>query len=216
MMTAESLQCHSKFCYSVSTNCALSHSALSPLLLLNPPLHTSDHSMSPSFFLSIIPSLLPGLVDIYLEHSHLPMVLRVALRMSEREALWPTSISVTCQDLWVMESKPDRSESVLLKPTPGPLWDIMDEHLCPSPPLPYTLLSSHVSSPILCTPPFISHPSAHQSSPLPCPSWLALVIHLNLMEIWLPKINEADSLKEISKCTCTNIHRHKLITHCRV
>lgn len=128
MMTAESLQCLSKFCYSVPHKLsAFSHSALGPLILLNPP----HLSMSLSLLLSIIPSSLPGLVDINLEHSHFPMVLRVALRMSEQEALWPTSISVTCQDLWEMESKPDRSESVLLKPTPGPLWDVMDGHPCP-------------------------------------------------------------------------------------
>lgn len=189
MMTAESLRCHSKFCYSIPTNSVLFHILLSDRSLFSappPPTRSTPliPSSAPSFFPSIIPSLLPGLVDIYLEHSHFPMVLHVALRMSEGEALWPTSISVTCQDLWVMESEPDRSESVLLKPTPGPLWDIMDEHLCPSPPLPYTLISFHVSSPTVCTPPFISHTSTHQSGPLPCPSCLILVIHLNLMEIW--------------------------------
>lgn len=76
------------------------------------------------------------------------MVLHVALRMSAREALWPTSISVTRQDLWEMESKPDRSESVLLKPTPGQLWDVMDEHprLPPPPRLPPSLFSQTLHS----------------------------------------------------------------------
>lgn len=162
MMTAESLQCLSKFCYTVPHKLsAFSHSALGPLILLNPPLYTSDLSMSLSLLLSIIPSSLPGLVDINLEHSHFPMVLRVALRMSEREALWPISISVTCQDLWEMESKPDRSESVLLKPTPGPLWDVMDEHprpqLPPQPPPHLTLSSFHLS------PPHTLHSSLHLS-----------------------------------------------------
>lgn len=75
-----------------------------------------------------------------------------------------------------MESKPDRSESVLLQTTPGPLWDVMDEHPCPPPPPPLTLFSFHLPPhpdsalldssltvfPALC-------PSV-QSSPLP---WLA-------------------------------------------
>lgn len=34
------------------------------------------------------------------------------------------------------------------------------------------------------------------------------------MEIWLPKINEADSLKEISKPTCTDINS-SLINMCK-
>lgn len=194
MITAESLQCHSKLCYRVPTNSVLFHIRLSARSFFSIP---HDLSTSLSFLPSIIPSSLPGLVDINLEHSHFPMVLRVALRMSEREALWATSISVTCQDLWEMESKPDRSESVLLKPTPGPLWDIMDEHPRPPTPLRLTLFSFHLSphpySALLPSSLMIFFlPSARQSSPLPCPSWLVLVIHSNLMEIWLPKINEAD------------------------
>lgn len=108
------------------------------------------HDFSLSRLLLNIPSWLPGLVDIYLEHSHFPAVLHVALHMSEWEALWPTSISVSCQDLWVMESKPDRSKSVLLEPTPGPLWDIMDEHQCTLPPpglAPFTSLLTHTLPP---------------------------------------------------------------------
>lgn len=217
-MTAESLRCHSKFCYSIPTNSVLFHILLSDHSLFSahtPPLQF--WSLHSPLSLSLHhPLLTPG------PRWHLPGALAFSHGSPccsphvGGEALWPTSISVTCQDLWVMESEPDRSESVLLKPTPGPLWDIMDEHLCPSPPLPYALISFHISSPTLCTPPFISHPSAHQSSLLPWPSCLILVIHLNLMEIWLPKINEAGSLKEIFKRTFTNIHRHKLITQCRV
>lgn len=133
------------------------------------------------------------------------MVLRVALHTSEREGLWSTSISVTCQDLWEMESKPDRSESLLLKPTPGPLWDVMDENPCHTTPTsPHSFLHSLLLPPL--------------SSPTLCPSWLVFVIHSNLMEIWLPKFNEADSLKEISKCVCTQIHSHghKHTIHCCV
>lgn len=143
----------------------------SPLALLST--HTSDLWTWPPFFPSIIPTSLPGLVDINLEHSpFFPMVLHVALRASEREALWPTSISVTCQDLWEMESKPDRPESVLLKPTPGPPWDVMDERPRPRRALPASLHSPLLPPPC---PPFISHDSC---SPLPispvllcCPSW---------------------------------------------
>ena len=175
-MTAESLQCHSKFCYNVPTN-----STCLFLTSCSPPAHSSPipspHLWSfpvPSFFPSIIPSSLPGLVDINLEHSHFPMVLHVALHMSEREALWPTSISVACQDLWVMESKPDRSESVLLQTTPGPLWDVMDEHPCPPSPPPLTLSSFQPpSSPRLCTLHFISHGF---SCPLPISPVLSLAL----------------------------------------
>lgn len=128
MTTAESLQCHGKFCY--RDPAALSQSARSPPHSSESALLCTSHpSASPSFLPSIIPSLLPGLVDIYLEHSHFPMLLHVALCVSVRLDLWPTSISVTCQDLWVMESKRDGSESVFLKPTSGLLWDIMDEDL---------------------------------------------------------------------------------------
>lgn len=75
------------------------------------------------------------------------MVPHVTLHMSEREALWPTSISVTCQDLWEMESKLNSSESVLMNPTPGPPCDLIHEHLSPSPPhnpasLPFQVLVS--------------------------------------------------------------------------
>lgn len=134
-MTAELLQCHTKFYYTFPTNSAFSTFCSQPRSF-NPLLYTSDLSLSLSFLLSIILSSLPGLIDINLEHSQFPMVLHVALRMSEQEALWPTSISVTCQDLWEMESKPDHSESVLLKPTPGPLWRVMDEYPHPHPPPP--------------------------------------------------------------------------------
>lgn len=150
-----------------------------------PLLCTSHPAASPSFLPSIIPSLLPGLVDIYLEHSHFPMVLHVALCVSVRADLWPTSISVTCQDLWVMESKRDRSESVFLKPTSGLLWDIMDDNLYLRPLLlPCRLSFFHPAS---HTP---LHSSLHPTAPPAiCPalcsiSHLDMIIHFTLMEIW--------------------------------
>lgn len=142
-MTAESLPRQSKFRYRAAANSC-------PLIF--PPQFPFPHLGShcaPLFFLSIIPSLLPGLADIYLEHPRFPRVLYVVLRVSEREALWSTSISITCQDLWVMDSKPDCSESVLLKLTSETLWVIMDEHLSTPLPLPYTYCTSSSVSPVL-------------------------------------------------------------------
>lgn len=136
-------------------------SCLQPVQSLQSPLCTSDLSASLSFFQSIIPSSLPGLVDINLEHSYFPMVLHVALHMSERETLWPTSISVTCQDLWEMESKPNSSESVLLKPTPGPLCNVIDERTC-------ALLPTHHISSLLLQPssaPASTSPGFFSSAP---------------------------------------------------
>lgn len=142
-MTAESLPRQSKFRYTAAANSC----PLSPLTPPNSLFHTLDLAGSSPFFPSIIPSLLPGLVDIYLERARFPRVLHVVLRVSECEALWSTSISITCQDLWVMESKPDCSESVLLKLTSGPLWAIMDEHHSHPLPLPYTRVSFGLSFP---------------------------------------------------------------------
>lgn len=133
MMTAELLHMSQQILFQSShKRSAFSHSALTPLNLLDLLLYNSDASLSLTDFLSIIPSSLPGLIDINLEHSHFLMFLHVALHMSEQEALWPTSISVTGQDLWEMESKPNSSESVLMKPTPGPLCNVIDEHPTPS------------------------------------------------------------------------------------
>lgn len=142
-MTAESLPPQRKFRYRAAAN---SRPLIPPPPILFP--HLGCHC-TPPFLLSIIPSLLPGLVDIYLEHPRCPRVLHVVLRVSEGEALWSTSISITCQDLWVMESKPDCSESVLLKLTSEPLWAIMDEHLSTPLPLPYTYSTSPSASPFL-------------------------------------------------------------------
>lgn len=120
-----------------------------------------------------------------------PWFSHVALHMSAREALWPTSISVTCQDLWEMESKPNSSESVLLKLTPGLLCDVIDEHPCTLPPRNHTsLLHASLSSPHLLL--------------LPLLSWFSLPLHISpvfytalvgscwsfiqaLIEIWFPK-----------------------------
>lgn len=84
----------------------------------------------------------------------------------------------------------------------------------PTPPISAHLTPSFtVSSPTLCTLPFIP---GDFTSHLPLsPALLlalvgsSLVTHSNLMEIWLPKINEADSLTEIFMCGCTHI----LYTH---
>lgn len=61
-----------------------------------------------------------------------------------------------------MESKPDCSESVLLKLTSEPLWAIMDEHLSTPLPLPLTvrLLRSLLSSAIRYSSQPMSHPSS--------------------------------------------------------
>lgn len=136
------------------------------------------------------------------------MVLHVALCMSERVDLWPTSISVTCQDLWVMESKPDRSESVLLKPTSGLLWDIMDEHLYPHPlPQPYHLFSFHLTSPPTLTALLPPHP--HSSVHLSCPLHdYSFKLNGKLVN---RHINMAEHFKVISKST--SIHGRTLITH---
>lgn len=165
MTTAESLPRQSKFRYTAAANSC----PLSPLI--SPPFpfpHLGSHWV---LFPSIIPSLLPGLVDIYLERSRFPRVLHVVLRVSGREALWSTSISITCQDLWVMESKPDCSESVLLKLTSGPLWAIMDEHHSHPLPLPYTHVSFGLSFPqpyaTFLSPSLIPLPSPQSSHVLP-------------------------------------------------
>lgn len=227
MMTAELLQCHSKFCYTAPTNSAFFHNLLSvrsffsislsaPLIFRCPCL-----SFSPSSY----------------RHSQASLTLTWSTHIFP----WFSVLLSTCQSRRLYGPHPSASHAriygrwspnlITLNQSYGsrPLGhcgNVMDEHPCPHPPpptptSPSTLFSFHLSppptSPILYSPPFIPHDFSSRLpiSPvqLVCPSWL--VMHSNQMEIWLPKINEKNSLKEMSKCTCTHIHSHghKLIIH---
>lgn len=143
-MTAESLPRQRKFRYRAAAN--------SCPLIFSPPnslLHTLD--VIAPLLSSSLSSPLYSQASLTLTWSTRGFpgfsVLFCACRKGE--ALWSTSISITCQDLWVMESEPDCSESVLLKLTSEPLWAVMDEHLSTPLPLPYTYCTSPSVSPFL-------------------------------------------------------------------